>query len=153
MTMDQVAGEAVFIAIMRAAHALTRRFDELMKQHNLTGPQYNALRVLRDVGEEGMACQELGACLITHDPDITRLADRLEERGLLTKQRGTRDRRVVKLRMTDAGLRLMAELDNAVNHVHAEQTSVLTLAQKQELTHLLNLLLCPSGASSCPSAN
>lgn len=152
MTVDQVAGEAVFVAVMRVAGALTRQFDELMKQHGLTGPQYNALRVLRDVGEEGMACQELGSRLIAHDPDITRLADRLEERGLITKQRGTRDRRVVKLRMTEAGLRLMSELDDLVNHLHAEHSSVLTLAQKQELTHLLNLLLCPNNAALCPSS-
>jgi DNA-binding MarR family transcriptional regulator len=153
LTVDQVAGEAVFVAVMRVANALTRRFDELIKPHGLTGPQYNALRVLRDAGETGMACQELGSRLIAHDPDITRLADRLEERGLITKNRGIKDRRVVMLRMTPAGLKLMSELDDLVIKAHEEHASMLTLAQKQELTHLLNLVLCSNSAPRCPSVS
>ena len=80
---------------------------EWLKPHGLSPTQYNALRILRGAGVDGLPCTEVGARMISRDPDITRLVDRLEKRGLVTRGRGTEDRRVVRARITTAGLELL----------------------------------------------
>ena len=54
---------------------------ELMRGHDLSLPQYNVLRILRGAGDAGLRCSEVGARLLVHDPDVTRLLDRLEKGG------------------------------------------------------------------------
>jgi DNA-binding MarR family transcriptional regulator len=75
--------QRVFISLMRTADALSRGAEALLKPYNLSGTQYNILRILRGAGEKGLACREVGGKLISRDPDITRLLDRMESRGLI----------------------------------------------------------------------
>src|ERR1700757_1930381 len=77
----------VFVSLLRTADALTRDAEALIKPFNLSGSQYNILRILRGAGEKGLACHEVGCKLISRDPDITRLLDRLESRGLIARTR------------------------------------------------------------------
>ncbi len=96
----QAALEArVFVSLMRTADALARGAEALLKPFNLSGTQYNILRILRGAGEKGLACREVGCRLISRDPDITRLLDRMESRGLIARAREAQDRRVVKTRI------------------------------------------------------
>ena len=60
----------------------------MLKPSGLSATQYNVLRILRGAGEAGLACREIGERMIDHDPDITRLLDRLEARGLIARERG-----------------------------------------------------------------
>ena len=92
--------ERVFVSLLRTADALSRGAEALLKPFNLSGTQYNALRILRGAGEEGLACREVGERLISRDPDITRLLDRMESRGWIARAREAQDRRVVKTRIT-----------------------------------------------------
>src|SRR5229473_973935 len=113
--------ERVFVSLMRTTDALSRGGEVLLKPYNLSATQYNILRILRGAGEKGLACREIGCRLITRDPDITRLLDRLESRGLIARAREAQDRRVVKTRIAEEGLRLLAELDQPVREVHRHQ--------------------------------
>ncbi|MGH9804447.1 MAG: MarR family winged helix-turn-helix transcriptional regulator, partial [Candidatus Acidiferrales bacterium] len=97
--------------ILRTADGLTRAFEEAFKPSGLSSTQYNVLRILRGAGSEGLACRQVGERMITHDPDITRLLDRLEKRGLVAR---ARDRRVVATRISPAGLRVLARLEPGV---------------------------------------
>src|SRR5579871_5322986 len=85
-----------YAAVLKAAEDLQRGFSEMLKSHDLSPSQYNVLRVLRGAGAAGLACGEVGDRLIRHDPDITRLLDRLEKRGLVQRVREKADRRVVR---------------------------------------------------------
>src|SRR5580704_2307924 len=127
----------VFVALMRTADALSRNAEALLKPYNLSGTQYNILRILRGAGEKGLACREVGGRLISRDPDMTRLLDRLESRGLIVRAREADDRRVVKTRITAEGLRLLAELDQPVEEAHRRQLGHLPA---KELRQLLDLL-------------
>src|SRR5580658_8882768 len=111
----------VFVRLMRAADALSRGAEALLKPHGLSGTQYNILRILRGAGENGLACREIGCRLISRDPDITRLLDRMESRGWIARAREAEDRRVVKTRITAEGLRLLSELDEPVDELHRRQ--------------------------------
>ena len=97
----------VFLNLMRTADALSRGVEEILKLAGLSHTQYNVLRILRGAGEQGLCCREVAERMITRDPDITRLLDRLERRGLLTRSRDSKDRRVITVRITPAGLKVL----------------------------------------------
>lgn len=110
-----------FLSIVQAAEELQRGMAELLKVHDLSLAQYNVLRIVRGAGAEGATCGNVSDNLIRHDPDVTRLVDRLEKRGLIERERDTKDRRVVRARITKAGSALLAELDDPVDELHQRQ--------------------------------
>ena len=103
--------QEAYLALLRTADALQSRSEEKLKEFGLTGTQYNALRILRGAGADGLPCSEIGERMITHDPDVTRLLDRLQKRGLAERVRGKQDRRVIYGRISPAGLKLLREMD------------------------------------------
>ena len=103
--------EEALVALQRTADRLQWRLSEMLKTHGLSPTQYNALRILRGAGDKGRSCSEIAERMINRDPDITRLVDRLERRGLVARSREGRDRRVITTRITPAGLELLATLD------------------------------------------
>ena len=107
--------ERAYLTVLRAADLLEGKMAEWLKPHGVSPTQYNALRILRGAGSEGLPCTEVGARMINRDPDITRLIDRLEKRGLVTRSRGRKDRRVVRGRITPAGLQLLKGLDRPLS--------------------------------------
>jgi DNA-binding MarR family transcriptional regulator len=127
----------VFVSLLRTADALARGGEALVKPYGLSGTQYNILRILRGAGEKGLACREIGGRLISRDPDITRLLDRMESRGVIARARETSDRRVVKTRITAEGLRLLADLDEPVRQLHRRQLRHLPEKQLRQLFTLL----------------
>jgi DNA-binding MarR family transcriptional regulator len=129
----------VFVSLLRTADALTRDAEALVKPYNISGTQYNILRILRGAGEKGLACREVGCKLISRDPDITRLLDRMESRGVIARAREKDDRRVVKTRITAEGLRLLSELDEPVRKLHRRQLGHMPEKKLQQLLKLLDL--------------
>jgi DNA-binding MarR family transcriptional regulator len=102
--------EAV-LTLWRTAAVLVYAVHEALAPHGLTLPQYNALRIVRGGGVEGMTCAEIGARMISVAPDVTRMLDRLTQLGLISRERSSADRRVVTTRLTPAGRRLAEALD------------------------------------------
>lgn len=127
----------VFLNLMRTADALARGAEEILKPVGLSHTQYNVLRILRGAGEHGLCCREVAERMITRDPDVTRLLDRLERRGLLTRSRDSKDRRVITVRITSAGLKVLKDLDGRVAQYHRK---LLSHMHKGELRKLVQLL-------------
>jgi DNA-binding MarR family transcriptional regulator len=128
----------VFIALQKLADALNQEAAQLLKAHSLTGAQYNVLRILRGAEPEGLACSTISDRMISHDPDMTRLLDRMEKRALITRQRQRDDRRVVKTRITAAGLDLLRGLDEPVCELHKRQFQHLPAPRLKTLGELLD---------------
>src|ERR1700730_9772877 len=99
--------EEAFLALQRTADQLQGRVAEWLKAFGLSPTQYNALRILRGAGEGGVACSEMADRMINRDPDITRLLDRLEKRGLARRSRDSKDRRIINAYITREGLQLL----------------------------------------------
>lgn len=135
--------QQLFVAIQRLASGLGQQAVELLRPHGLSMAQYNVLRVLRgaraggECGEEGLPCGAIGERLITKDPDVTRLLDRLERQGLIARTRGQEDRRVVTATVTEEGLRLLAELDEPMMRLHEEQFTHLGPERVRQLRELV----------------
>jgi DNA-binding MarR family transcriptional regulator len=129
--------QEVFLSLLRTADELDQGLAELLKPFALTPTQYNVLRILRGAGGRGLACHEIGERMLTHDPDVTRLLDRLERRGLLERHREPQDRRVILTAITAEGLRLLEQLDAPVADLHRRQLAHL---DEEPLRALLALL-------------
>jgi DNA-binding MarR family transcriptional regulator len=110
----------VFLGIVRVADLLTGRMATVLESHRLTLSQYGVLDALREAGASGLACGEIADRMITRDPDVTRLLDRLEDRGYVSRFRARPDRRVVRTQLTASGLALLAELDAPMRELHIE---------------------------------
>src|SRR5438477_2882801 len=113
--------QEVFVAAQRTADRLMRDLEDALKDAHLSPTQYNVLRILRGAGVAGLACHEIAERMLTRDPDMTRLLDRLEDRGLLTRSRERSDRRVIRTRISPDGLRLLKDLDEPVRGMHRRQ--------------------------------
>ena len=122
-----------YLALIRTAGQLERGFAALFKEHDLSLAQYNVLRILRGAGPDGLTCGGVSERLIQHDPDVTRLLDRLEKRALIERHRDQKDRRVVRTAITDTGLALLTALDGPVDEIHEQQFGHLSEAQLQQL--------------------
>lgn len=129
--------EEVFLSIQRAAGGLMRGVEAALKPYGLSANQYNVLRILRGAGREGLACRQIAGRMLSRDPDITRLLDRLEGRKLVARSRGREDRRVITARITEAGLALLAKLDAPVARAHRRQLGGLGGGRLQTLNELL----------------
>jgi DNA-binding MarR family transcriptional regulator len=129
--------QEALLNVLRTADVLMQRLTAVLKPFKLSHSQYNVLRILRGAGSDGLACQEIGERMISRDPDITRLLDRLEARGLVTRTRDQKDRRVVTARITSEGLRILAQLDGPIAQVDRRQLEHLG---EQRLRSLIQLL-------------
>lgn len=137
--------EEAYLNVQRTANVLLQDVAELLKPHNLTQTQYNVLRILRGAGEAGLTAGDVGDRMITRDPDVTRLLDRLETRGLAERSRCTEDRRVVWTRITEAGLAAIAPLDAEVNELHLRRLGHLGPERLAALIELLEAARGPEG--------
>jgi DNA-binding MarR family transcriptional regulator len=124
--------EELFLNVQRTADALMQELLDVLRPFGLSATQYNVLRILRGAGDAGVTCKDIAARMVTRDPDITRLLDRLERRHLLTRTRAKEDRRFVAIRITDEGLALLRQLDEPIGqkqvdlmrHVDHEQIPI-----------------------------
>jgi DNA-binding MarR family transcriptional regulator len=125
--------------LFRTADVLLQRITAVLKPFKLSHSQYNVLRILRGAGANGLACREVGERMITHDPDITRLLDRLEIRGLVTRSREEKDQRVIHVRITPEGLRILDELNGPIEEADRRQLAHFGEEQLRTFIKLLEL--------------
>jgi DNA-binding MarR family transcriptional regulator len=130
--------EAAFLELLRTTDLLSRGPARVLKSEDLSATQYNVLRILRGA-REGLACGEIANRMITRDPDITRLLDRLEKRRLIVRARDTLDRRTVITRISSEGLKLLARLDEPVQDAHRNQLGHLGRQRLETLSEILRI--------------
>src|SRR5205807_1607384 len=129
--------EMAFLDLLRTTDMLSRPLAQVLKSEDLSATQYNVLRILRGA-PQGLTCGEVANRMITRDPDITRLLDRLAKRGLISRRRGAKDRRMVLTRITTEGLALLARLDEPVLDAHRKQLGHLGRERLVALSDLLS---------------
>jgi DNA-binding MarR family transcriptional regulator len=128
--------ETAFLDLLRTADMLSRGMVGVLKAEDLSTTQYNVLRILRG-SPAGLPCGEIASRMITRDPDVTRLLDRMEKRGLISRTRETRDRRLVTARITQDGLKLVDRMDEPVQEIHRKLLGHLGKDRLRALSELL----------------
>lgn len=132
--------QEAYLSLLRTTDALETQVESWLKDFGLTGTQYNALRILRGAGSEGLPCREIGERMITHDPDITRLLNRLEDRGFVERTRAKHDRRIIYGKITPAGLKLLREMDGPIEKHGREMLRHVGQEKLKQLIELLELV-------------
>ncbi|MEO1512884.1 MAG: MarR family transcriptional regulator, partial [Planctomycetota bacterium] len=133
-----------FINLVRAHEAAMDPVRRLLREHGLSSAHYNILRILRGHAEDpasreagGLAVQRIAQHMLTREPDMTRLIDRLEKLGLVSRDRSTTDRRVVLVRIEPEGARLASDLEPAIDRLHREQFAHMEPEDVSRLNGLL----------------
>jgi DNA-binding MarR family transcriptional regulator len=134
------------LALLKTADLITRTLARAIEPHGITAQQYNVLRILRGAAPDPLPTLEIGDRMIEQTPGITRLLDRLEAKGLVTRERCRSDRRQVHCRITDAGLALLADLDAPVDAIGEALMRPLGRAGQKELTTLVDRIRAEAGA-------
>jgi DNA-binding MarR family transcriptional regulator len=132
--------KAVVVEILRTADRLRRRGEALLAPHDVTLQQFNVLRILRGARPEGLCTLAIAQRMIEQTPGITRLIDRLEKKGLVRRVRSEEDRRQVWCRITPAGERLLARLEDPVEEFDRAAVRGLSPADQDQLSALLDQL-------------
>lgn len=135
--------EEVHLNLVRTEAVLQEGLDHVLKPYGVSATQYNVLRILRGAGPEGLCRQEIRDRLLTRMPDVTRLLDRMEEAGLVSRARDSEDRRLVTTHLTDRGRELVDSLDQPVADEHERRLGHLGEEQLRTLVQLLSLVRHP----------
>ena len=144
--------QEVFGNLMRAYDCLWSEKTKFFQSFDITPQQYNVLNVLasRDEGS-GVACQAIGEHLLNRVPDITRLLDRLEQAGLIWRERCASDRRVVRTHLTEAGREKVQEVRSPLQQALQTRFAHMSGEEVRELNRLLTKLrepMCPNARSA-----
>jgi DNA-binding MarR family transcriptional regulator len=129
--------EEALLNVVRTGALLLDALEQLLRPYGISNTQYNVLRILRGAEPEGLCRNELRDRLLTRMPDVTRLLDRMEVLGFVSRSRQAADRRQVGTRITRQGRRLVDELDRIVA---AEHQRCFGHMNKQQLATLIELL-------------
>jgi MarR family transcriptional regulator, organic hydroperoxide resistance regulator len=132
--------QEVYLSLQRTADELQSRVSAVLKTFGVSTAQYNVLRILRGAGASGLRCSEIGERMITREPDITRLLDRMAKAGWITQSRDTSDRRVVMTRITPLALKLLKEMDKPVTEFSGTLMSNMGEKKLRTLVSLLDEL-------------
>jgi DNA-binding MarR family transcriptional regulator len=139
--VDLRQAERVGLKLFKLSEYLEGGRAALFKDPGLTGPQYNVLRILRGAGDQHLSCHEVGERMITRVPDVTRLLDRLEQRGALRRWRCPEDRRVVRTCITESGLALLEAIDRPLREQIKREFRRFDARRLAQLDRLLDGLL------------
>lgn len=134
--LDSLNAEAL-VSLYQTTDILRRRNSGLIEAHGISMQQFKVLRILRNVGPEGLPTLDIGIQMIEKSPGVTRLLDKLESRGMVRRKRQTLDRRQVFCFITQSGLNLLKGLDGPINEYSREEFACLGEA---ELVALLGFL-------------
>ena len=129
--------EEAFLSLSRTAAVLATALERMLEPHGITQTQYNVLRILRGAGQAGLCRNEIGDRLIAQTPDVTRLLDRMENAGLVSRTRSQHDRRLVQTNLTKQGRALVDALDAPIAAEHRRRLGHMSRAELQTLVDLL----------------
>jgi DNA-binding MarR family transcriptional regulator len=135
----QSLAQEAHLSVIRTGAVLLEGIERLLKPYGISATQYNVLRILRGAGQDGLCRNEIRDRLINRMPDVSRLLDRMEEAGLVARERDAVDRRLVTTRLAERGTQLVNELDALIDATHDQQLGHMSEKELRELLRLLAL--------------
>jgi DNA-binding MarR family transcriptional regulator len=133
----RVSAEAL-LSVLRTAAVLEHQMTEALKPYGITHTQYNVLRILRGAGDNGLCGREVAERMVSRVPDVSRLLDRMEEAGLISRERDPGDRRHVTARITRKGLAMLEQATPQLEAVERARVGQVPTGQLQQLIEVLS---------------
>jgi len=137
--------QEALLSVAVAAGTINDLVDEVCERHGLTRPQYNVLRILRGVHPQGHSRCEVAQRMVERAPDVTRLVDRLQDRGLVRRTRGGNDQRQAIARITSKGLKLLESIQPELEARTSAHLSKLSDKDCRELSRICALIFDDEG--------
>lgn len=132
--------QEIYLSLVITASRLSYDVDVLMKKHGLTQPQYNVLRILRGAGPDGLGRNQIRERLVTAMPDVTRLLDRMESAGLVSRKQSEVDRRQMTTCLTAAGNKLVGKIDSPLDNLHRKHVAGIRDSELRAMLAVLSNL-------------
>ena len=129
--------EEALLNLVRTHEHVQQRQAEFFRGFQITPTQYNVLRILRGAGKDGLTCSQVAERMLTADPDITRLLDRMEARRWILRERSVQDRRVVVARITAEGLALLGAIDKPLEAMLKRQAGHVSREHLRQFIEIL----------------
>ena len=129
--------QEAYLNLVRTMSVLSRDYTVLFKSFGISDPQYNAMRIIASAGKAGVRMEVIGERMVAHDPDTTRLVNRLLKAGYVEKEQLANDKRCSVVRMTDEGRTLLRKLRKKVDGLHASQLGHMSDSELERLNELL----------------
>lgn len=145
--LPDTPARSAYLALVQVHERLAGEASGIFRARGLSLSQFNALRILVNAPEGGVSCQHIAENLVHRVPDVTRLVDRLEKAGLVTRQRCTSDRRVVRVSITEQGRELCESFYPDIAAMHERQFEGVPTERVEQLDRLLREVLALHKAS------
>lgn len=129
--------QEAYLQLWRTYDRLREIEEKVFTQYGITAQQYNALRVLKSMKEGEMTISALGGRLVSRAPDMTRMLDKLADRGAVSRKRSSANRRIVEVSITPAGRELLKQLSSEVRRCGRDQLGHMTPSALKQLVKLL----------------
>ena len=124
-------------ALRAAASHVERSLTRVLEPFGVTAAQFELLLVVERLAASGAGCSELGRHLAAPGPDVTRMLDRLDLAGFVSRSRDAKDRRVVHAVVTDQGRELIAQAGPSVAAAESSAFDGLSEPDRHLLLELL----------------
>ena len=131
----------IFTSATKLSDMFLAEATQLLSIWGMTTLQYNALRVIyvKDSDDIGLPSKEIGSRLYTRVPDVTRLLDRMADKGWVTRERDTENKRVVRTRLTQIGIELVESAYAPLMELESKQLNHMSDDEKEDLARLLRI--------------
>jgi DNA-binding MarR family transcriptional regulator len=138
------AEHQAYLNLVRTHERVNRDLARFFEERGTTATQFQVLQVLHREGG-GLSCQEIGEHMLKKVPDVTRLLDRLEKAGLISRSRCERDRRVVRSGLTERGRELVETTEGPLAEARRALLGGLDEGEVKMLRDLLEKASSDSG--------
>ena len=128
--------QEALLNLLVAANDVREQVDRACSDHGVTLGQYNVLRILKGAHPHGHPRGEIADRMIERSPDVTRMVERLEQRGLVARDRSEEDRRLSITCITPKGLELLDQLRPRIDEVHRYFAERVSLRDRRELSRI-----------------
>jgi DNA-binding MarR family transcriptional regulator len=142
--------QEVYLSLWRTYDRLRAIEDALLIEHDLTAQQYNVLRLLQSAHPNPVPTLQISSRLVSRAPDVTRMLDKLQEKGWVARLRSEEDRRAVLIAITPSGIELLKSLSEPIKKMHLSQVGHMSQHDMQVLCELLARVRAPHEPESSP---
>ncbi|MCB0324122.1 MAG: MarR family transcriptional regulator [Bdellovibrionales bacterium] len=129
--------EHVFLRILEMHATLSSAVNDFFKARDVSYPQFRVLQVLRASDSHNLPILSIAHYLVTREPDISRLVDRLEASGYVKRTRSSEDRRMVLVGLTKKGEKIVSDTLDPLRRFYRRQFQHLTASELKQLDKLL----------------
>lgn len=135
--------QRAYLNIVFTANWLESDMQQKLKSYNITTPQFNVLRILR--GQKGKPISAFGIQerMIHRTSNVTRILEKLVEKGLVSRQSNAANRRMIDVTLTEEGLELVNSTDNIILDTYQHMRRVISEREAEHIGNCLDRLREP----------